>query len=66
MALLTIITDLHGSKVIMISDMENKRIIEFTTDKEDNTIDLSVLPKNMYFVTVRNNEKSVHAKFCKY
>ena len=63
--ILTIITNLKGSKVITISDMENKRIIEFNTEAEVNTIDLGALSKAMYFVTVRNHDKSVHAKVCK-
>jgi hypothetical protein len=64
--ILNIETELKGSKLIRISDIENKTIFEIQTDKEENAIDLSYLPKALYFVTVWNNDKSLHNKFLKY
>ena len=62
---LNIITDLHGSKLITISDVNSKCVYEFRTENEKNSIDLSFFPRNIYFVTVSNKDKSIHAKFCK-
>jgi hypothetical protein len=64
-SVLNVVTNLKGPKVITISDIENKRILELNTDKEENSIDLNTLPNQMYLITVRNNEKSLHAKFFK-
>jgi hypothetical protein len=63
---LNIFIDLYGDKLIRISDLENKSILEFISDKNENVIDLRSLPNNMYFVTVKTKEKSLHSKFCKY
>ena len=62
---LNIVTELKGPKGIRISNVENKTIYEIQTDKEENAIDLSHLPNALYFVTVWNNDKSLHAKFLK-
>lgn len=63
---LNITTKLKGPKVIRISSIENKTILEIKTDKDDQTLDLTYLPRKMYFVTVCNDEKSLHARFIKY
>ncbi len=62
---LNIATELKGPKFIRISDIENRTIVEIQTDEEEITLDVSYLPAKMYFVTVRNDEKSLHAGFLK-
>jgi hypothetical protein len=63
---LYIVTNLAGEKLIRISDVQNKSILEFISDKDENSIDISNLPGNIYIVTVKSRGNLIHAKFCKY
>ncbi len=64
--ILNIVTELKGISVIRISDIESKIVLEIQTDRVENAVDLTYLPGAMYFVTVWNNDKSLHARFLKY
>jgi hypothetical protein len=63
---INVYTDLSGVKFIRISNVQNKVIKEFTSDQNNNFIDISNLPPNIYFITVKSNDKLFHAKFLKY
>ena len=63
--LLNILTDLKGEKIIRVTDLENKCILEYFTSKNEEQIDLSRLPNMFYLISVSNKDKTVHAKFCK-
>jgi hypothetical protein len=60
---LNITTDMAGVKLFRISDLANSTIMEFVSDKNENRIDISKLPDAVYFITVKNKEKSVHSIF---
>ncbi len=61
-----ILSELEGEKIISITDINNKSIVNFVSDKNENVIDLSNLPKSLYFITITTKEKSIHSKICKY
>lgn len=62
---LNVITNINGEKLIKISSLENKCVFELRTETKENIIDLHNLPKMIYFITIRTNEKTFHSKFIK-
>ena len=63
--LLTISTNLPGVKTITISDMTGRQVLGIVTGKNETTLNLRHLAKQMYLVTVQIGEQTLRTRICK-